>query len=298
MNSFEKIINFRIKSISYKTPSEINTKDLNEIKKIKQDLNTSYEEALNSLETYKNACLSLNRTEDVAKIEENIQELKQYNDLNLQYLNEISNENNSDKLKEIEKQHNEIGDKLFDYAYEAPKSSFNEFSIHQSALSERIQDKITLINILFILIFDISIFLAIRISKNISSPIKELQNAIYQVSKGNTNVKLPLNSKDEIGKLAQFFSTMINTLNNILLDIKTLSTEFEKGNISYRIDEGKYEGVFNDTIKSINITADSLIDDSLYIIEKVKEFGNGEFNNDIKQFIGEKSIITTELSSV
>ncbi len=66
---------------------------------------------------------------------------------------------------------------------------------------------------------------------------------------------------------------MSDIFGSILEDIKDLSNELEKGNISYRINSNRYEGAFKVTIEAINLAVNNLIEDSLYIVDRIKDFG-------------------------
>ena len=294
MTSFEKIINFRIKAISYTNPEKVTIENLNEIE---NDMEKLYEEAKQGLENYKKVCSDLNITNEVNKIEQQIKDLEEYHKLNLESI-VMKATGNIQNISQVDSQLKEITGRLFSSAYESPKRSLDNFSDSNALLTASVNKKIIVINIIFIVIILLSILLAIVISKSISKPIKQLQDATYQVSKGNTNVNLPTNSKDEIGTLAKFIGDMVSTLNNILGDIQDVSYKFKEGYMSYRIDEGKYEGLFKDAVNSINITNDDILNDISYIIEKVKEFGNGEFDKEIKEFPNEKIIIYNELIGV
>ena len=294
MTSFEKIINFRIKAISYTNPEKVTIENLNEIE---NDMEKLYEEAKQGLENYKKVCSDLNITNEVNKIEQQIKDLEEYHKLNLESI-VMKATGNIQNISQVDSQLKEITGRLFSSAYESPKRSLDNFSDSNALLTASVNKKIIVINIIFIVIILLSILLAIVISKSISKPIKQLQDATYQVSKGNTNVNLPTNSKDEIGTLAKFIGDMVSTLNNILGDIQDVSYKFKEGYMSYRIDEGKYEGLFKDAVNSINITNDDILNDISYIIEKVKEFGNGEFDKEIKEFPNEKVVIYNELTGV
>ena len=294
MTSFEKIINFRIKAISYTNPQKVTIENLNEVE---NDMEKSYQEAKQGLENYKKVCSDLNITNEVSKIEQQIKDLEEYHKLNLESI-VMKATGDIQNISQVDSQLKEIAGRLFSSSYESPRRSLDNFSDSNALLTASVNKKIIVINIIFIVIILLSILLAIVISKSISKPIKQLQDATYQVSKGNTNVNLPTNSKDEIGTLAKFIGDMVSTLNNILGDIQDVSYKFKEGYMSYRIDEGKYEGLFKDAVNSINITNDDILNDISYIIEKVKEFGNGEFDKEIKEFPNEKVVIYNELTGV
>jgi len=69
---------------------------------------------------------------------------------------------------------------------------------------------------LYLLFGTIALFLGIImvvfVSKGISLPIKKLEKAAIEMSKGNLDVKVGITSKDEIGHLASVFDLMIKNL--------------------------------------------------------------------------------------
>ena len=55
--------------------------------------------------------------------------------------------------------------------------------------------------------------LGLFISRSISRPVTELKNATLEISKGELDTRIAINSKDEIGELAASFIRMIKDLN-------------------------------------------------------------------------------------
>lgn len=66
----------------------------------------------------------------------------------------------------------------------------------------------------FIIVLGISLFLTFMLIRLITIPIKQLDRAAVAVAKGNLNIWLDINSKDEIGRLAKTFLTMAESLRN------------------------------------------------------------------------------------
>jgi methyl-accepting chemotaxis protein len=69
----------------------------------------------------------------------------------------------------------------------------------------------------------LSLYMTARINRIISKPIIELTQAANNVSSGNLNTYLSINSSDEIGQLASGFKIMVNnikTSNELLIDEK------------------------------------------------------------------------------
>jgi len=83
------------------------------------------------------------------------------------------------------------------------------------------------INLIALFIISIaSIVLAIIISTKISNPIKKLNNNSKQIAAGNLAInKLEVNTKDEIRDLASSFNDMVNSLKEIIGNIRRMSKD-------------------------------------------------------------------------
>ncbi len=68
----------------------------------------------------------------------------------------------------------------------------------------------------------------IIISYYISSPILKLAEAAEQIGKGNLEVKIDIDSKDEIGELAKAFNKMVKNLQKITVSRDTFAKEVEE----------------------------------------------------------------------
>ena len=153
MTSFEKIINFRIKAISYTNPEKVTIENLNEIE---NDMEKLYEEAKQGLENYKKVCSDLNITNEVNKIEQQIKDLEEYHKLNLESI-VMRATGNIQNISQVDSQLKEITGRLFSSAYESPKRSLDNFSDSNALLTASVNIKIIVINIIFIVIILLSI---------------------------------------------------------------------------------------------------------------------------------------------
>lgn len=87
-----------------------------------------------------------------------------------------------------------------------------------------------------ILIFSLSlatVVVAITLWRNITKklqPIESLVQAAEDISRGELDVRIDVNSEDEIGQLAQIFRTMAETLKLIIGDTNYLLSEMSQGN--------------------------------------------------------------------
>lgn len=90
---------------------------------------------------------------------------------------------------------------------------------HSIALSDLTKETDAVRNgtiIVFVIVVLLSVFISIILAWNVSNPLKRLTKLMKQVEKGNFNVDLPINSKDEIGILANSFNSMIQEINQLI----------------------------------------------------------------------------------
>lgn len=73
-----------------------------------------------------------------------------------------------------------------------------------------------------------AVILGFFIARNISGLIKKLEKAASKVASGNTDIKLEINSKDEIGHLAQSFNIMVANINKQIEEVKEKSQLAER----------------------------------------------------------------------
>lgn len=86
--------------------------------------------------------------------------------------------------------------------------------------------KILLIGGTVILI--ITLLLSIYIAHLFSTPLKTLRDAAQNIGEGHLNIKLPVNSKDEIGELAQAFNKMARELKTTQIKLMTEHNTLQK----------------------------------------------------------------------
>ncbi len=75
----------------------------------------------------------------------------------------------------------------------------------------------------------IAIFLGVFISSTIRKPINTLVAASERIADGDLNVEFNIDSKDELGNLAQAFSRMAQNMNDVMTDINAASDQVSSG---------------------------------------------------------------------
>ena len=274
-------------------------------KKVTEEQDKEINEAFNNIKTSLEQYLSFmkklqengeDRTKDINLIEDILNNLNEYYSYYEKIISYI--QNNDGDISSLISEMTEVGERLFKGIYEAPQQSID--TLIQDV--DVIQGNIFKIEILLIIVFIVIVILGtvfgVTLSRIIRKPIERLRDIALEVSKGNLDADCRTNFTDEIGDLSNAIADMSYTFEGILIDINKLSNELDNGNINYRINEDRYEGAFKEAIISINNATNNLIQDSLYIVSIIKEFGDGNFDFKVKDFPGDKAIVKDEVSAV
>ncbi len=93
----------------------------------------------------------------------------------------------------------------------------------------------------------LAIMVGIYLSKKITKPIIKLRDAANQIGEGNLDTKIIINTKDEIGELADTFNIMTKELKKFKDSIEeynsTLEQEVEKRTIDLKISEKRFKDI-------------------------------------------------------
>lgn len=122
----------------------------------------------------------------------------------------------------------------------------------------------------------ISGVLGVVISRGISRPITEVVKAAKRIADGNLDISLKVNSRDEIGMLANAFQEMSQHLGSIIRDTDYLLSEMAKGNFDvHTMAETEYVGDYQAILKSIRNINYSLSDTLSQINEASDQVSSG-----------------------
>lgn len=273
----------------------------------KEKLNKSLNSALEELEAYLDKVrLAAEGTKGdvLAKYEEQLKLGEYLSSFSTKYVEKncdyfaALNAGNTALVKSLDEEITKIGNDLFEYLFYLPKIAFEAITLQSESIKNSSIFNIILTLIIFLISITVSATLASILSITTRKPIDKLSKDSKTVAKGDLNVSIRMNTKDELGDLSNAVADMADVIKAILEDIKTLSFELSKGNCSYLIDSSKYTGVFKEVTEAINSATKVLIEDTLYTIDRIQEFSKGDFSQEIKRFPGEKEAIKIGLDSV
>ena len=192
----------------------------------------------------------------------------------------------------------EVGSEEIGIALEIPNTSFSDMILDLSKVHNQTNTRIILLVSISMITILFLILAVIFISLSITRPIRNIMFAANSVVKGDLDIDIRTNSRDELGHLSNAIDTMASIIESIIEDINSLSSQLNKGNLSYRINVEKYEGAFNTATNAINIATADLIKDTNYITSTVTSISNGNFDIEIKDLPGDKQESIKALKNV
>ena len=97
------------------------------------------------------------------------------------------------------------------------------------------------------------------ITRSITAPTKKLVEGADKMAAGDFNFKLDINSKDEVGALANSVRAMQVAVQAMIADAGMLAKAAVDGKLSTRADSSKHQGDFQAIVKGVNDTLDAVI---------------------------------------
>ncbi|MCB2290814.1 methyl-accepting chemotaxis protein [Clostridium sp. CS001] len=114
-----------------------------------------------------------------------------------------------------------LGTNKFIYSLSNEKSGWKLIGmLDTSEVYSKIISLVLILSGLFLLFIVTALFVGLRVSKNITSPINQLKEAMKKGEAGDLTVITNIKSSDELGELGKRFSNMLDSFKNLVLSIK------------------------------------------------------------------------------
>ncbi len=153
--------------------------------------------------------------------------------------------------------------------------------------------------VLALIIFVVSVLLALFVSNSLNKRIGELLGSSIKIASGDLNLSLRSNGKDELSNLSNNMAIVVDTINELIKEILTLSNKMNAdGNITARTDASRFKGAFYEVCENINNCLGSLVDDTFEAVKCMQDYSRGDFHTSVKRFVGEKAILNHTLDTM
>lgn len=136
-----------------------------------------------------------------------------------------------------------------------------------------------------------------RMVANHISVMKKSTTCLNGLANGDFEVQL----EQFPGKLAlvnEGVEGLRYNIKTLIQDLRQMSEEHTKGNISFIIDPGKFAGDYRLVAIGVNEMVNEYIDENKTVINCVSQFGNGDFSATIKEYPGEKAFINKGIKKI
>ncbi|MBR1442608.1 MAG: HAMP domain-containing protein, partial [Firmicutes bacterium] len=179
-------------------------------------------------------------------------------------------------------------DELMYIAYEESETTIND----AYALSFYSTISMVIFGILLTVLSFASAFISASI---IVKPLRKLTEMSTVVADGNFDIDLRTDTTEEIGQLSNNINDIIYRFGKITENITKIKTDIEEGSLSVRIDSDNYKGAYKDTVESVNNIIEIFENDTWGILNSIKDYAAGNFENEIPEFPGEKREFSIQL---
>ncbi len=117
-----------------------------------------------------------------------------------------------------------LGTNKFIYSLSNEKSGWKLIGMMDTnEINSKILSLILILSALFIIFIISALFVGLRVSKNITSPINQLKEAMKKGESGDLTTFTNINTSDELGELGKRFSNMISSFKTLVVSIKDSS---------------------------------------------------------------------------
>ncbi len=194
----------------------------------------------------------------------------------------------------IEKQINPLAENINKNLSGYSNKLVNDLTDTRDETFKGLQGDILFFSLLNIFVLAFCVGAAFILSHLLIKPIKKLLAATNKIAKGDFDVDLTDDGKDEISKLTNNMAVVVYTLKELTNEITQMSNKLDKeGDIEARVDASRFEGAYRAAAAGINAAIDGLTGDTLEVITGLNNLSHGDFSFNIKRHIGKKAILNT-----
>ncbi|MEN6581012.1 MAG: methyl-accepting chemotaxis protein [Armatimonadota bacterium] len=135
---------------------------------------------------------------------------------------------------------------------------------------------VTMMIVLVCIAVAMAIGLGLFMAKIIGNPIGQISGAADKLAAGDVDIKLDINTKDEVGDLAGAFDRMITTLRSLVEEAKMLSQAAVAGKLATRGKADNFSGAYKGIVQGVNETLDAVVGPLNVAANYVERISNGD----------------------
>ena len=136
------------------------------------------------------------------------------------------------------------------------------------------------------------------VTRSITGPVTRCMEIAEKVAKGETDMAIVVEGADETSMLMGSMKKMVDTLNELVGQMKHMAQEHDKGDIDVVVDASRFHGAFQEMGKGVNAMVNGHISVKKKAMACVGEFGKGNFDAPLEKFPGKKAFINDAIEGM
>jgi|LSQX01.3.fsa_nt_gb methyl-accepting chemotaxis protein len=168
------------------------------------------------------------------------------------------------------------------------------------------QSAIVYLCVAVVLALALTIILAWLLTRGIVRPINQCMNAAEQIARGDTNVAIESDAKDETGQLLAAMKQMVQNIQALVGDVNGLSAAAVEGKLATRADAGRHQGDFRAIVQGLNETLDAVIGPLNVAADYVDRISKGDipskitdtYNGDFNEIKNNLNILVDAMNEI
>ncbi len=237
-------------------------------------------------------------TSNLNDIENKLNEIGQFRTQIYQLSRENTDESNAKALEIFETKYVPMFDEMANILI-GVTDDYNTYTAERSnAANETALLAEIVVGVTFVMAVIVAVLMILLMIRSVSKPISQIGKAALSIAQGNFSVNLPVGGKDEIGELIMAFGKLRGTITLLVEKIGLMSMQMQQGDIDARIPESEFDGEYRVVAEKINTNVDSLIKDTLKMLDGFDKIGRGEFKTELPKFPGKKAIANQMFDSL
>jgi methyl-accepting chemotaxis protein len=130
------------------------------------------------------------------------------------------------------------------------------------------------------------------IARAIVTPVGEAVRVANDVSAGKLDGRIDTSRKDEVGQLLSAMQRMQMQVVSVIGAQGEMASRHDKGQISYRIDDGDFPGEYGRMVRDTNALVAQHIGVKMRAVDVMRRYAVGDLSVDMDRLPGEKAVIT------
>jgi methyl-accepting chemotaxis protein len=143
-----------------------------------------------------------------------------------------------------------------------------------------------------------AIGIAWKMTRSITRPLNQALHLSHQIANGEFMTQATPTRDDETGRLLNEMQRMQATIQRIFASLNEMSSKHSVGLIDHRIDSQQFNGAYQQLTEGINRMVEEHIVAQTKSLQIVTAFGEGDFNQPLQAFAGQRSYINQSIEQV